>query len=870
MPATVQGRGFLHSHRKLLVITFLFFLVVHLLIFRGVLANTGEIVGGEKVFTSEELVPIFDLDTQFFDQLEHSFSHLTDNHEVRVEYSFLTSWARYYAILPFSVVILNALSAWLLFLSVFLLLRRLWRQTPVWQSVLFSAAPALVIHSILLYSKITHFYTLIFGFSLFSLATTLLLLGLYDRTKVNPKYLVLSAILVLVNPAVHYHVLFYILLIPVLLVYLANVTRLGWGVMTKNLAIVCGVYLVLSVVPYWMFVNFYVLRQDTDLSGSIPVSFATILSSSPSLLQVYCLDVASLVDNFLFGSFIKSDPRILNLLYLILSLFPLLYIRGMLKHATFEEKRARVSLLLTLYLIAIVSVWLSLGYREDISLHSALQSVASTLYASDSAIAHGFLDIIGWTVQVLRFPHRFQLTMFYAICVLMGVSVSLLFAMINARLKSGKLHLDISKVVVVLLTLLMLLPLATSADYRTVLSSGNYSGFLEPYSVPQDLREIKDVLQQDSGDGRLLVLPSVGGGLRVEDRNGVVHVMHDKFYIYYFNRPSLDYALSGSLENKQQMFLLYRAFHYEENWWINVLRNNDVKYVVLNKEVVPRQDGTEYLPGIAQKIQDGLTSSPEMQVLYAGDRYDLFMVKDFNARGKDSLLLDVDWETYLYLMKTRGDLFQDYKVYHTFDLDATQIENLEDLTVMYSDETKTLIDLQALMTDCLSKPDTRTLPFSQDLTLSTRYSDNMFSLFTLLGKSDNNVYQMVIPGMFDTLDKTFVGTDTTANIRIPVRIKQPGVYGLYLRGKFTDNRIKVNIGGLEERVNFDLRAVSTEWDNLFEYEYQKIWEGELDEGSYPVRLEKNDTNPMVIDGIVALREPLPSLEDLPVKLVPTK
>jgi len=86
-------------------------------------------------------------------------------------------------------------------------------------------------------------------------------------------------------------------------------------------------------------------------------------------------------------------------------------------------------------------------------------------------------------------------------------------------------------------------------------------------------------------------LPPTESAKRIVDINGVEHKFIDKFHIYYLDLPSYYYGLTGDARNKQEFFLLLRAMYYEQDWWVNIARDNEIRYIVVNKELVANTVG---------------------------------------------------------------------------------------------------------------------------------------------------------------------------------------------------------------------------------------------------------------------------------------
>ena len=103
----IASRGFflplrdhLDRHKRLYTYILILYVLFFLFTFHRIVFAIPSILGGEKVLSSDELVPFFDFPSQFVDQLFHPFNKLTNGAEFRVRYSFFTTWLRYWAVLP--------------------------------------------------------------------------------------------------------------------------------------------------------------------------------------------------------------------------------------------------------------------------------------------------------------------------------------------------------------------------------------------------------------------------------------------------------------------------------------------------------------------------------------------------------------------------------------------------------------------------------------------------------------------------------------------------------------------------------------------------------------------------------------------------
>ncbi|MEN9523981.1 MAG: hypothetical protein RL536_50, partial [Candidatus Parcubacteria bacterium] len=264
--------------------------------FRNVIASIPLVLSGEAVINGDELVPFFNPDSQLIDQAAGKFNQLTNGYEFRVRYSILTTWLRYYKVLPFAIVLVVPGVAYLSYLFVALLLKRILPQYKPEAIYQLTAAPVLMIFIIMAYAKITHFYTLILGFSLCLVSITLMTYGLIFPQKNPYKPILAACVITLFNPAVHYLILFalYMAFAVLTLVVMDGIAvfkngswryiyrpRTWWGgvkVLWKDWRRLfvevrfwrsVGAFVMLglgTLLPYALFVKFYALRGVPNLS----------------------------------------------------------------------------------------------------------------------------------------------------------------------------------------------------------------------------------------------------------------------------------------------------------------------------------------------------------------------------------------------------------------------------------------------------------------------------------------------------------------------------------------------------------------------------------------------------------------------------
>ncbi len=115
--ARPEGAGGL-SVRTISLIAGAVFYVASLVIFRDVLTAIPSVLRGQAVIAGDELVPFFNVHTQLLDQAAGEFNELVNGYEFRVRYAFLTTWLRYYKVLPFAILIVIPSLFWVTYLTV--------------------------------------------------------------------------------------------------------------------------------------------------------------------------------------------------------------------------------------------------------------------------------------------------------------------------------------------------------------------------------------------------------------------------------------------------------------------------------------------------------------------------------------------------------------------------------------------------------------------------------------------------------------------------------------------------------------------------------------------------------------------------------
>ncbi len=916
----------------------LLYVACSLFIFRGVVASIPQVLSGEAVINGDELVPFFNPTSQFIDQAAGKFNQLTNGYEFRVRYSFLTTWLRYFKVLPFAIVLVIPGVTFAAYLAVSRFLAASFRAFAA-PTVYIAAAPAVaVVFLILTYAKITHFYTLILGFSLFIIASLLATYGLIFARRRPYRFIAAACIVTLLNPAIHYLILFALYLSItvaslVLLEVLAflrsgglrrlrnwsahkaalrrfwptlrppQATRLPgrmrfligrglalWSHLSQATLVRCIVAFVLLAVltigPYGLMVKFVFLRGVPNISETVPGDFYFITDASVPLGHLLSFDMAGIMDKIIGGDYLAKDPRWPNAIYTALTLLPLFL--PALRRAVFDSWPRR-QFLVVAYVNVFFSMWATLGYSDPAwfpTFHRAIATISRTADGMQSTVGDLILRLTSTIVQVLRFPHRFQLILFMMACVLMPISLAWLGERLIGRNRRQPQRRDTA--ILALAAALCVVPLLSSAHYRDTFASGNFRGFLAPYPVTY-LKEVKTLLES-LPPGKVVVLPPTETAKVIVDASGVEHKFIDKFHIYYLDLPSYYYGLTGDSDNKFEFFLMLRALYYGQDWWINIARDLNIRYIVINRELVANTvGGAEYLRELERVIEPQLDQLPEyLSKLYENDSYAVYEFIDLPQATRVPLLIDTDWASFIRLLSNRLDLTRHYDLRHLVVSD--DLIDFANLSLVTDDPQIAALDLfiKANPTRFFS-PSSRIFAFSPDIVPSSYYLSPMFRLFQFFSDSKWNRLNMITPGLFGTIKGSFIGLPRPTRFRIDAKFPEEGKYRILLRGAATRNQLVVRSGSLGYETELELRAAPGALDffdqrtvftpgrkplDIDQYtiqelarlipgdivainnRYQYFDMGVVDaaKGLHTFYFDKRDGNPLLVEGILVIPE----------------
>lgn len=820
-----------HTHPRLLLgIIFVGFLLLHCFIFRDVIAAIPDVLHGNASIVREELVPFFDFKTQFWGE---GTSALTSSEEVRVNYSFWTAWVRYDPVLPFAIVILTAISAFILFYA----FHRLGRY--VYKTSLFGMIAAIlattVIHTILLYSKMAHFYVLIIGFSMFALSLSLMCEQLFFKLKLSKKNIAAVSLLILFNPAIHYHVIFYVVTALIMIIHsmftLIMNRKYFWRYALRSL-LYFGALILFSLMPYVVYIYLTSSSSLDNVSTQIPVNYWMIYYASLGLPFIFSLDTAGHLDLLRYGNYLTPIPRFGSTLvmFLIGSLF--LFKRWKTLHIVVKV------LILTLFMVMLFAMWMTIGYSDNspYSFHKVFGNVALFFAGMNNAVGPIIASLMGTFINILRFPHRFQFIYFYAAGILFMIALVWLYESFSRRLKTV--------LAAFFVVLIALFPIIASNDYRTALTSGDLATFVSPYRIPNDLKNIKSMLANES-NRKLFILPTLESGREIV-QDGKRYSFLDKYLIYYLNKPTLYYGAGANTDNKLASYLVYRAIAYQEPWWQDILANNlGITDIVMPEHAKQRDRGIVYLPGIEAKVKASLTASKKYQKSYSGPDYSLYSLKKARS-DSNPLLLDLSWKNALgYLNHTHADQPAYFPLQLQEFLKATG-----DKQLLTDSPERSFYDVYiATKHGTTIVPNPASLPFNSRYVASSNFTNSALSLSTLYNKNDDyNYLHENIPSLMNLQRPSFVGL-TKGSVGLDVKLKIPatGQYRVLLHAASKGDQIKTQLGGTDLTLT-KLKTDQGNKDDFIDptYFYADV---NMSQGEGKLTIKNTTQNAVIVDSV---------------------
>ncbi len=943
------------SVKTIAIVAAILFYSASAFIFRDVLAAIPSVLRGDDVIAGDELVPFFNWNSQLLEQAAGQFNELVNGYEFRVRYAFLTTWLRYYPVLPFAILIVIPTLFLVVYLTVARFMDRVFTSLSSQSIYLATFFPVSLIYLIMVYAKITHFYTLVLGLVLMTISALWMLDALLFAGRRWKRSMVIASVATLFNPAIHYLILFSLFFaITVVTLLIGEIgmwirtggpTRIrelpdrvlrlvresgrfrrlrAWssrvsGTTTGRVVVSAVIFALITLIPYALFVKYVALAGVSNLTDTVPGDFYFIQDASVSWLHELSWDLAGITDKILFGDYLAKVPRYPNALYTILLFVPLAV--PAVRRRLFRSRPHR-QLLGVLYVAIGFALWATIGYGEPLwfpTFHRTLAAVAITANDSHSAIGNLIVTAAGTVVQILRFPHRFQLILFMLAPLVMSLTLAYLIDVVSGRWRSissfgrsrmprprvaparaskpvdavrsrARTALLVKLLATACVAAVFFTPFWSNQPYRMVFSSGNMGGFLSPFPL-DDLKAVKQQLNA-LPEGKTVVLPPTETAKLVADTNGIDHKFIDKFFIYYLDKPSYYYGLTGDVKNKFEFFLILRGLYYQQDWWINVARDIEVKYIVVNRKIHSNNGvGAEYLPNVESYVEPALQRLPDDVALrYENSSYALYEITDQPKADRPVLLVDSSWQSYLNLVFNRRNLSRCYKFEYTPYFDPGDVDAGSPVQLLTDDEQTSALDLYMLdHPDVVSGPDSRMFAFNPDVVASNYYLSPMFRSFLLFSNTKWNRTEMITPGVFGTLRGSFIGLPRATNFSVPVHVDAPGRYRVLVRTANTANVLHITAPTLSYDETVELRSPSANLkmfptddvyaadrtavdtsdmtvadleqaipDELvpvnFGYSYQDLGVVDAASGTHTFSFDKSDTNPMLFEGVMLVPE----------------
>ena len=246
---------------------------------------------------------------------------------------------------------------------------------------------------------------------MFALSLSLLFEQVFFKLRLSIKNILGVSALTLFNPAIHYHVIFYVVAALIIFIHaiftLIMNRRFFWKYFWRGLRYF-GLIVLLSLVPYVVFIFLTSGSSISGVSTQIPVNYWMIYYASLALPYVFSLDTAGHVDLIRYGNYLTPIPRFGSMLvmFLIGSIF--MFKRWQSMHIVIKV------FVITLFIIMLFAMWMTIGYSENspYSFHDVLGNIA-IFFGQLGNVGSAVAGLIGTFINVLRFPHRFQFIYFY-------------------------------------------------------------------------------------------------------------------------------------------------------------------------------------------------------------------------------------------------------------------------------------------------------------------------------------------------------------------------------------------------------------------------------------------------------------------------
>ena len=162
-----------------------------------------------------------------------------------------------------------------------------------------------------------------------------------------------------------------------------------------------------------------------NLSETVPGDYYFIRDASVSLVHLLSWDLAGIMDKIQFGDYLAKVPRVSNMIYTVVLLVP--FVVPWVRRSLFPTRRAPPAARRDPAQRRLRRMGDSRLRRARLAPH--VPPVVggdhdAAAYATESVFGNLTLAVSSTIVQVLRFPHRFQLILFVLAPALMTLSLA--------------------------------------------------------------------------------------------------------------------------------------------------------------------------------------------------------------------------------------------------------------------------------------------------------------------------------------------------------------------------------------------------------------------------------------------------------------
>jgi len=785
----------------------------------------------QGVITFEDYVPFFSI-RQLWNYVSHTEWNSYLNMPIFRDYSFFFIWARLSNLTVFSMTFLIILSGFLLFLSVWKMLRIIFGSENSLERyiTLSSICSATFALCICLYAKLSHFYTLVVGMALFSFCLSS---SIDSIMKSSNKWdfivsVLFISLLLWITPSPHFIYLFYISIsLFVFLFVFCTVERLK----------VLGFFIALiflHFVPYSTLVAGVFSHEN--LSEIFPVTYSLIKGGSVSPLIFFSSFQTSVIELFIYDSY---GPRVV-IFPMVISIF----ISVLAISVTLVKKRSKITLFLCiLYLTAFffaVGTYLPFSGAE----------ILLRLYEVDGL--RRFVELI---LQVLRMPHRWQFLELYAKMNFMAAAFIIICKMLQEKMnklkrlvffKSQKNSLRSLRRYSITMTLFVLFLLPFFLPPYNIVFDGNFCGVTNPVSL-DELSEIKQIITPEKSNLSHKLISFTGFSM-ILYKNSQKLMIHEGFYPFYLDCSSIKWQSSTTPEN-----MFYGSFGY----YLALGGKNISNYFALQnvKWILFRDSLKEFYTNESHRILSTLLSDEGLSLIYHKNDYYIFRNQRIFSHSlikSKTLTLAIAPYWTPFRMLNEYNISPNETVFIDIangDINFTTFEGYsktlgKHLIIWYyppmHNETDIVLSLLLKEKGIYCTPD-KTLLLEKEGWLS----NNQFNSWS---KTYVSSIQGGIFGHYGATDKKYIiGTAENLSVNFRLNIQEEGQYSIFLKVTARNGaKLRLNMGNLSKILEIP--------KILGNYKFVEIYSGSLNPGYYDLTLQKLDKNPITLNLIYAIKK----------------